>query len=162
MNRWLAVLAVFVCFADTAAATTACRSSPGKDDYYRYRLVDGRKCWTRGHEKIDKSELYWKSENRRAAPANPAATAAGEAPGPSTLAVGPENVSSAPSGGSMVRTTSASASRRGEPAPDFDAVFAHWPEYAVAHPPIHLLHPKRVSQAYGARPVALVLYRKPE
>jgi hypothetical protein len=60
----------------------------------------------------------------------------------------------------MTETKWSDSSRPVPIPPDFDAVFAHWPEYAVAHPVAHLLYPKRVAQAYGAKRVAVVLYRR--
>lgn len=153
MNRFLIAIALFVCWSDAAAAV-ACRSSPGTDDYYQYRLIDGKKCWYRGHTKLEKSALGWKSETRRRVALT--AMVAGEAPGPSTLAVNPGPTADH----RQESSASASASRRGEPAPDFDGTFSYWPQYAVARPVVHLLYPPRVSQAWGSKRVAVVVYRR--
>jgi hypothetical protein len=141
MIRWAAALALLICCADSAAAATACRSSAGKDGYYRYRLIQGKKCWTRGHEKIAKSELYWKSETRSAA-----VRLAGAAVGRL------DEMTS----GELARPTDSGL----RPPPDFDGVFAFFENYAVAKPAIYLLHPTRVSRAYGARAVATIAYRR--
>jgi len=45
---------------------------------------------------------------------------------------------------------------------DFDSVFGNWPQYAVARPVVHLLFPKRVAQAYGAKRVATIAYQASE
>ena len=154
MKRWVIAVLIFVCWSEAAAAI-ACRSSPGSDAYYQYRLIDGRKCWFRGHTKLEKSALAWKSENRRHSQTTVSlATAAGE-----TLAL-----SSAVKGQAALESPKVAAtsltSGSGEPAPDFDSTFAHWPQYAVARPVIHLIYPTRVPQSWGSKPVRTVSYRR--
>ncbi len=157
MKRLAQIVGIFVLFVlwSDAAVALACRSAPGTDDYYQYRLIDGRKCWYRGHEKLEKSALAWKSENRRPV-TRASAVIAGEAPALSSVvkdqaALGPPQVAA---------TSLTSGS--GEPARDFDSVFGHFPAYEVARPVVHLLYPTRVSQAWGSKRVAVVLYRRPE
>jgi hypothetical protein len=144
MKHWIIAVALFVCWSDAAAAALACRSSPGTDDYYQYRLIDGRKCWYRGHTVLEKSALAWKeSQSSRGGMVKRAAEQ------PSLKRQG--------ANGFAPTLTEVAASPR--EAPDFDSVFGHFPTYAVARPVVHLLYPTRVSQAWGARPVATIAYR---
>lgn len=63
----LAVL-VYV-FTPTAAGATECRARPGdRDSYWSYREIDGRRCWYRGHRRLDKSELHWPEREREPEP----------------------------------------------------------------------------------------------
>lgn len=47
--------------SSTASAVTDCMSAPGKDGYYSYRTIDGRKCWFLkvGTTIPTKAELRW-------------------------------------------------------------------------------------------------------
>jgi len=143
MKHLITAVLIFVCWSEAAAAAIACRSSPGTDDYYQYRLIDGRRCWYRGETTREKSALYWKADSRAGAK--------------QTLA--PSTKPFASQGSAALVPNSGFDSRDGS-QPDFDSVFAHFPAYEVARPVVHLLYPKRVAQAYGARPVATIAYRR--
>ena len=143
MNRWAFAVALFVCWSDAAAAVTACRSSPGTDDYYQYRLIDGRKCWYRGRTVLEKSALAWTANSRAGAK--------------QTLAPSTKPFASQ---GSAAHVLNREFGSPDGSQPNFDAVFGHFPTYAVARPPVHLLYPTRVSQAWGAKRVEVVLYRR--
>jgi hypothetical protein len=152
MKRWAIAIVLSFCpiilpyqIDRAAAATLACRSSPGSDGYYQYRLIDNRKCWFRGHTKLEKSALAWKADSRAGAK--------------QTLAPSTKPFASQ---GSAVHVPNSEFDSRDGSQPDFDAVFGHFRAYDVARPPVHLLYPTRVAQAYGAKRVAVVVYRRPE
>ena len=47
----------------TAAGALECRERPGdRASYWSYRIVDGERCWYRGHRRIAKSRLHWPAE----------------------------------------------------------------------------------------------------
>src|SRR5262245_13364565 len=157
MNRWIIAAALLACWSSAAAAKTACLASHGTDAYYQYRMIDGKKCWYRGHEKLEKSTLYWRntpgaSGTARKAPSAKAVVARAMMT-EATRDDSPRPITAAKPVGAL---------NPDRPAPDFDAAFAHFPAYAVARPPIHLLYPKNVAQSYGSKPVRVVLYRRPE
>lgn len=153
MTRILLTLALFVCWSDAAAATIACRSSPGTDDYYQYRLIDGRKCWFRGHTKLEKSALAWKSIGSRPVERFVGVHGSSDRVMPSEMIAGLERAGTG-------RTGAEGSNPSRSTNPDFDAVFAHFRVYDVARPAVHLLYPARVAQAYGAKRVAVVVYRR--
>jgi hypothetical protein len=58
------VLALLVCvliyliFVGFAAALE-CKERPDGKSYWTYRLIDGQRCWYRGHRVLPKSSLHW-------------------------------------------------------------------------------------------------------
>ena len=162
MIRIFAATALLLATSDAASAAIACKSAPGSDGYYQYRLIGGQKCWYRGRVQLEKSALAWRAQDgdRRTHSAS--------------VRVGDERQ---PAGRSPETSTLKAAGARtfpdvyaalcGGPCPDFralmaerfDGAFAPWPNAAVARPPLHLVYPQRVSQAYGARAVTTVAYR---
>jgi hypothetical protein len=47
----------------TAAGALECQERPGDHrSYWSYRIVDGDRCWYRGHRVIPKSRLHWPAE----------------------------------------------------------------------------------------------------
>jgi hypothetical protein len=48
-----------------AQAATRCLDSPGRDAYYGWRYIDGKKCWYKGRSKPSKSVLYWQKKKER-------------------------------------------------------------------------------------------------
>jgi hypothetical protein len=139
MKRLLAAMLIFACWSEAAAAL-ACKSSPGRDTYHQYRIVDGKKCWYAGREKLEKSVLAWSRAGAK-----------------QTLAPSTKPFASQ---GSAVHVPNSGFDSRDGSQPDFDAVFGQFENYETAHPVAHLLYPKRVAQAYGAKRVAVVVYRR--
>lgn len=43
----------------TAAGALECRERPDGKTYWSYRLIDGERCWYRGHRVLPKSRLHW-------------------------------------------------------------------------------------------------------
>ncbi len=146
MKRWIAALLIFVCWSEAADAL-ACKSSPSRDTYHQYRIVDGKKCWYAGREKLEKSALAWKTRDITGSENTSRLSVRVKAPA-ARLQGPPEQ---------QRNTLGVTA---GETAPDFDAVFGHFRAYEVPRPVVHLLYPARVAQAYGAKRVAVVLYRR--
>jgi hypothetical protein len=145
MNRWLIAVALLVCWSGTAAAKTACLSSHGSDAYYQYRIIDHRKCWYAGAERLEKSALAWKLNSG----SEKTSRLSVRAKAPAARLQGPPE--------QQRNTLGVTA---GETAPDFDATFAYFPAYEIARPVVQLLYPKNVAQAWGSKRVAVVLYRR--
>jgi hypothetical protein len=55
------VLAIML-FAATRAQAAECQSRPGDKSYWSYRIIDGERCWYKGHRVIPKSSLHWPEE----------------------------------------------------------------------------------------------------
>jgi hypothetical protein len=60
----LAAIAVYLIFVGFAAAIE-CRERPGDRSYWSYRIIDGDRCWYKGHRVISKSNLHWPKPNRK-------------------------------------------------------------------------------------------------
>lgn len=43
----------------TAAGALECKERPDSKSYWSYRIVDGDRCWYRGHGRKPKSQLEW-------------------------------------------------------------------------------------------------------
>jgi hypothetical protein len=41
------------------AAAVDCRTEKGGSGYWTWRLIDGKRCWYAGREKLPKSSLQW-------------------------------------------------------------------------------------------------------
>lgn len=76
-------LTAFVLVAEGAQARRACKATAAGEDY-RYRIVDGRKCWYDADDVLSKSDLYWRAPKVKPLPAPriiaPATVAVQEAP----------------------------------------------------------------------------------
>jgi hypothetical protein len=46
-------------FVSVSAAAVECRERPDRTTYWSYRIIDGDRCWYKGHRVISKSQLYW-------------------------------------------------------------------------------------------------------
>ena len=46
----------------TAAGALECKERPDDKSYWSYRIIDGQRCWYRGHRVIPKSRLEWPDE----------------------------------------------------------------------------------------------------
>jgi hypothetical protein len=69
------ILAIMI--ATTALAAEAglvrCHQEPSdRQDYWSWRLIDGRKCWFKGHASLPKSMLHWVDDDDTARPTVPA------------------------------------------------------------------------------------------
>jgi hypothetical protein len=62
------ILALLVCFAvylilvGFAASALECKERPDRTTYWRYRIIDGERCWFKGHRVLPKSSLHWPDE----------------------------------------------------------------------------------------------------
>jgi hypothetical protein len=54
----LVCVAIYLIFVGFAAALE-CKERPDDRSYWTYRLIDGQRCWYRGHRVISKSRLHW-------------------------------------------------------------------------------------------------------
>jgi hypothetical protein len=68
MIRFAIALILTICTLAPAAASTICQAdrAPRTADYWQWRMVDGKKCWYRGHAKLEKSQLRWSAGVARA------------------------------------------------------------------------------------------------
>lgn len=57
----LVCVAIYLIFIGFAAALE-CKERPDGKSYWTYRLVDGERCWYRGHRRLPKSSLHWPDE----------------------------------------------------------------------------------------------------
>ncbi len=46
----------------TAAGALECKERPDGTTYWRYRIIDGERCWFKGHRVLPKSSLHWPDE----------------------------------------------------------------------------------------------------
>lgn len=44
------------------ALALECRERPDRTTYWRYRIIDGERCWFKGHRVLPKSSLHWPDE----------------------------------------------------------------------------------------------------
>src|ERR1700759_4101947 len=78
------LLAAFVAglfIAGAAAAKQPCNAEAGKQGYWSWRMIDGRKCWYEGKPMLSKSSLEWPSRPAAKAEPEEVASAAIEKPG---------------------------------------------------------------------------------
>src|ERR1700759_3771293 len=60
------LLAAFVAglfIAGAAAAKQPCNAEAGKQGYWSWRMIDGRKCWYEGKPMLSKALLEWPAES---------------------------------------------------------------------------------------------------
>ena len=57
----LAAIGIFllIIFIPTSAGALECKSSTDSRSYWTYRIIDGKRCWYRGHKVLSKSQLRW-------------------------------------------------------------------------------------------------------
>lgn len=70
--RLLVILAVAALigsmFVSVGAAAVECKSTHDRKTYWSYRIIDGDRCWYRGHRVLPKSSLYWPDEKEEKKP----------------------------------------------------------------------------------------------
>ena len=52
-------VALEVTLPTAKAETIECRARPESREYWSWRQIDGRRCWFKGHRRIDKKLLSW-------------------------------------------------------------------------------------------------------
>lgn len=55
-------------FLSFASAAVECKSTHDRKTYWSYRIIDGDRCWYRGHRVISKSQLYWPDKKEETKP----------------------------------------------------------------------------------------------
>lgn len=55
----LAAALLLILISTDGASAIACSRSKTVGSYSQWRLVDGKRCWYKGHRRIDKSSLSW-------------------------------------------------------------------------------------------------------
>ncbi len=57
-----AAIGIVVLIWAIPALALECKERPDGKSYWTYRLIDGERCWTRGHHRWPKSKLHWPDE----------------------------------------------------------------------------------------------------
>ncbi len=60
----LAAIAIYLIFIGFAMSLE-CKERPDGKSYWTYRIVDGERCWYRGHRVIPKSRLHWPDDEQK-------------------------------------------------------------------------------------------------
>ncbi len=47
------------------AKALECAERPDRTTYWRYRIIDGERCWFKGHRVLPKSSLHWPEEPKK-------------------------------------------------------------------------------------------------
>jgi hypothetical protein len=79
-------VALEVILPTAKAETIECRARPESREYWSWRQIEGRRCWFKGHRRIDKKLLSW----------GPRKPAEGVALDPATFQKGPGRPSGSP------------------------------------------------------------------
>ncbi len=57
-----AAIGIVVLIWAIPALALECRERPDRTTYWRYRIIDGERCWFKGHRVLPKSSLHWPDE----------------------------------------------------------------------------------------------------
>lgn len=57
--KTLVTAALLAAFTTSAFGATVCKSERDTQEHWRWRLIEGRKCWYPGRDRRDKALLTW-------------------------------------------------------------------------------------------------------